>query len=206
MDEDFDPNIDVVAAKRWAAMPTIKGAIKDATSPWLHEEVARRMMERLDFIKLPIKAWTHWLPFKGGLAAHRALMVRHKDAACSVVETPESLMAVRSLLQLPWWKRLLRPNKAISFAVPPELSQDMVWCNMALHMAASPKELIEGWHAALKTDGYVLFSCLGPDTLKELRAAYAKRNWASPLHTLTCLLYTSPSPRDGLLSRMPSSA
>ena len=24
--------------------------------------------------------------------------------------------------------------------------------------------------------------------------------------TLTCLLYTSPSPRDGLLSRMPSSA
>ena len=25
-------------------------------------------------------------------------------------------------------------------------------------------------------------------------------------HNLTCLLYTSPSPRDGLLSRMPSSA
>ena len=25
-------------------------------------------------------------------------------------------------------------------------------------------------------------------------------------HTTTCLLYTSPSPRDGLLSRMPSSA
>ena len=26
------------------------------------------------------------------------------------------------------------------------------------------------------------------------------------ISTLTCLLYTSPSPRDGLLSRMPSSA
>ena len=26
------------------------------------------------------------------------------------------------------------------------------------------------------------------------------------LTTVTCLLYTSPSPRDGLLSRMPSSA
>ena len=25
-------------------------------------------------------------------------------------------------------------------------------------------------------------------------------------NTITCLLYTSPSPRDGLLSRMPSSA
>ena len=28
--------------------------------------------------------------------------------------------------------------------------------------------------------------------------------WNLPLHS--CLLYTSPSPRDGLLSRMPSSA
>ena len=27
-----------------------------------------------------------------------------------------------------------------------------------------------------------------------------------PYHPETCLLYTSPSPRDGLLSRMPSSA
>ena len=29
---------------------------------------------------------------------------------------------------------------------------------------------------------------------------------AEPPHRITCLLYTSPSPRDGLLSRMPSSA
>ena len=34
------------------------------------------------------------------------------------------------------------------------------------------------------------------------RLVYAGRNG----HAYTCLLYTSPSPRDGLLSRMPSSA
>ena len=32
------------------------------------------------------------------------------------------------------------------------------------------------------------------------------RSVVSWLKTWTCLLYTSPSPRDGLLSRMPSSA
>ena len=33
------------------------------------------------------------------------------------------------------------------------------------------------------------------------------RSWAYLFHSLNaCLLYTSPSPRDGLLSRMPSSA
>ena len=31
-------------------------------------------------------------------------------------------------------------------------------------------------------------------------------NWQKPKYPKICLLYTSPSPRDGLLSRMPSSA
>ena len=40
------------------------------------------------------------------------------------------------------------------------------------------------------------------DRLVWIRAADAARNRTKS----TCLLYTSPSPRDGLLSRMPSSA
>ena len=38
------------------------------------------------------------------------------------------------------------------------------------------------------------------------QAAYVAKRFAIPRHVSTCLLYTSPSPRDGLLSRMPSSA
>ena len=43
---------------------------------------------------------------------------------------------------------------------------------------------------------------------KDLLRPAAVRLRAEPLagKTETCLLYTSPSPRDGLLSRMPSSA
>jgi malonyl-CoA O-methyltransferase len=61
----------------------------------------------------------------------------------------------------------------------------MIWSNMQLHMEAAPKRMIEAWHAALKTDGFVMFSCLGPDTLMELRAAYQRRDWPAPMHTLT---------------------
>ena len=32
------------------------------------------------------------------------------------------------------------------------------------------------------------------------------QGFTGPLESMICLLYTSPSPRDGLLSRMPSSA
>ena len=47
--------------------------------------------------------------------------------------------------------------------------------------------------------GKGLFSSTIEKELKEKKIDIA-------VHALNCLLYTSPSPRDGLLSRMPSSA
>ena len=44
---------------------------------------------------------------------------------------------------------------------------------------------------------------------KRIRVVVAYRVWrqgGNPGQIFSCLLYTSPSPRDGLLSRMPSSA
>ena len=35
---------------------------------------------------------------------------------------------------------------------------------------------------------------------------FLKHQHQEPMYSLDCLLYTSPSPRDGLLSRMPTSA
>ena len=50
---------------------------------------------------------------------------------------------------------------------------------------------------------------LGPDVLRVKPVEGWKRGKAFvfyPERCISCLLYTSPSPRDGLLSRMPSSA
>ena len=44
------------------------------------------------------------------------------------------------------------------------------------------------------------------DITEAKRKEKVKRNYASLEVVKACLLYTSPSPRDGLLSRMPSSA
>ena len=44
------------------------------------------------------------------------------------------------------------------------------------------------------------------DAADHLADAEARVEHAESLRASTCLLYTSPSPRDGLLSRMPSSA
>ena len=61
----------------------------------------------------------------------------------------------------------------------------MLWANMALHMSADPQALIAQWHRALATDGFLMFSCLGPDTLRELRALYAALGWPPPAHDFT---------------------
>ena len=61
----------------------------------------------------------------------------------------------------------------------------MLWANMCLHMAAQPQELIAQWHRALAVDGFLMFSCLGPDTLRELRAVYRALGWAPPAHEFT---------------------
>ena len=41
---------------------------------------------------------------------------------------------------------------------------------------------------------------------KSIKNSFKEKVFFISLHSNNCLLYTSPSPRDGLLSRMPSSA
>jgi malonyl-CoA O-methyltransferase len=61
----------------------------------------------------------------------------------------------------------------------------MLWANMALHMAADPQELIAHWHHALAIGGFLMFSCLGPDTLAQLREHYRRLGWPAPSHEFT---------------------
>ena len=55
------------------------------------------------------------------------------------------------------------------------------------------------YHAILGRPCYAKFMAVPNYT-------YLKLKMPGPKGVITCLLYTSPSPRDGLLSRMPSSA
>ena len=68
---------------------------------------------------------------------------------------------------------------------PPAGTADMLWANMALHAADDPQALLGAWHAALKVDGFLMFSCLGPDTAKELHEVYNLLGWPPAGHQLT---------------------
>ena len=173
------PTIDPQAAQRWQQLPP------DA-SPWLHEEVARRMEERLEWIKLQPERWAHWEPVRGGLQAHALLTQRYPDAECFVTQAqPDHAEYAAKSIAKPWWQPARWTGKATRFELPTEGGVQMLWANMALHMAADPQALMAQWHRALAVDGFVMFSCLGPDTLSELRALYQSLGWPLPSHEFT---------------------
>ena len=177
MADQRPPTIDPVAARHW-------DNVAPARSPWLHEEVARRMEDRLQWIRLDPKTWGHWEPVRGGLQAHGLLEQRYRQAECFVTETREHrARAAADQLVRPWWRRWTGP--ALHHGAMPEGGVQMLWANMALHMSAQPQTLIAQWHSALATDGFLMFSCLGPDTLRELRAVYASLGWPPPAHDFT---------------------
>ena len=84
-----------------------------------------------------------------------------------------------------WWHPARLTVPAALAQSPADGQVNMVWANMLLHTSADPQALIAQWHRALAVDGFVMFSCLGPDTCMELRSLYETLGFAPPTHTYT---------------------
>lgn len=179
MSTQLPPTIDPQAAERWAAhLPD--------QSPWLHEEVAQRMEARLQWIARSPTRWLHWGPLQGGRQVHAQLLQRYKGSVGHVLErTQAQVRQAQAEFQSPWWQPKGWLGARTPCATTPAAPVQMLWANMALHMDADPQALIQHWHAALEVDGFLMFSCLGPDTLRELRAVYAHLGWPAPSHAFT---------------------
>ena len=179
MPTERPPTIDATAAARWNGMLV-------TPSPWLHEEVAGRMAERLAWIKLQPAAWADWGPVRGGLQAHALVAEKYPNSQCFIVEALASSAqeAIKKIVK-PWWNPVRWTGAATRFETPPDATVQMLWSNMALHMAPDPQALIAQWHRALAVDGFLMFSCLGPDTLRELRDLYQRQGWPPPSHEFT---------------------
>ena len=153
--------------------------------PWLHREVARRMAERLALIRLQPAALLEW---SGWLGAGGARADRRVAAARRVLVEPQADLQARSAAQArpPWWsvQRWQAPApEVVGIDAPLPRGVQLIWANMVLHGSVDPPRLFARWHEALAVDGFVMFSCLGPGTLRELRELYARLGWPAPTPT-----------------------
>jgi malonyl-CoA O-methyltransferase len=173
------PSLDPVASQRWWQRDR-------QHSPWLHDTIAQRMVERIDCFRTSPASWLHVEPMLGGLAGHRLLRQRLPQARV-VVYSHNMAAALRATQEsltrwyLPWtWGRSFRPARADA-----QQPVALVWANMLLHLTPEPQALMRLWLQHLQPEGFVLFSCLGPDSLRELRQVHAQMGWPPPHHDFT---------------------
>jgi len=169
--------IDLARVRRLFARPHLI-----APADFLRREIAGRMRERLALVKILPK---QVLDAGCGAGADLALLQKDYPAAqvLGLDAAPAMAAAARpasstgkSLL-----KRLLPAKAGIDVlagdfgALPfgPD-SIDLVWSNLALHWHPQPDRVFAEWRRVLRVDGVLMFSNFGPDSLRELRAAFAE--------------------------------
>ena len=154
---------------------------RQAEPPWLHAEVARRMARRLAIVKLKPTFVLDWWGYTG--AGGRLLDDAYPKARRMVIEPNEALLQrSRTEVRQPPWSPRRWAGRAVevSRTAPAPGSAQLLWANMVLQAVQDPPALLAQWQQALAVDGFVMFSTLGPDTLRELRALYRRLGWPPP--------------------------
>jgi len=164
-----------------------RAARENADAAVLEREVERRMVERLDFI--------HCNPERildAGCGAGRGLeLLRRRYPKANLLGVDLALPPACRHAGLPLLARarrlLRRPER---FRLGADFSRlplragsvDMVWSNLALAWAADPLAALREFHRVLAVDGLLMFSSYGPDTLKELKGAFAAASGHRHVH------------------------
>jgi len=152
-------------------------AARFAQHDFIVREVGRRLAERLQVIRLDARLIVDVGCGAGG--AREALLERYPQANWLGVDISPAMLAgsaSTSLLArlLPWRAARVQSACAEAAALPlADGSVDLVFSNLMLHWHPRPHTVFPEWLRVLRVDGLLLFSCFGPDTLRELRSAYA---------------------------------
>ncbi|MDE1178934.1 methyltransferase domain-containing protein [Paraburkholderia sp.] len=155
---------------------------------FLPREIAQRMRERLDYIKIAPSAV---LDAACGMGDDLpALRERFPEAPVYGTDISHAMLtrALRHDAGDTSWRRFLPASigKALGARGPRFAQSDfaalpfaaaafeLIWSNLALHWHSRPDQVFPEWQRVLKVNGLLMFSTLGPDSLKELRGAYAE--------------------------------
>jgi malonyl-CoA O-methyltransferase len=156
--------------------------VRQSEPPWLHREIARRMAERLPVIKLQPKTLVDWGGSAG--ASDEFLAATYPKARRIIVEpTAELADKAREAHKPAWWSASRWSGPAVDVVTSSQLqdqSAELLWSNMALHAAIDPPAVLLQWQRTLVVGGFVMYSCFGPDTVRELRALYRALGWPAP--------------------------
>jgi len=141
----------------------------------LQREVCMRMLEKLDVIRiqparvLDVGSGTGW--------GTRQLGERYPKAEVTALDIAIGMLQ-HARGTSSWWKKLFAARRESYLCADVEAlpiasgSIEMVWSNLAVQWCNDLPATFLELHRVIKTDGLLMFSTFGPDTLKELRIAF----------------------------------
>ena len=140
----------------------------------LQHEVCRRMLSRLDFVKLQPAAILDAGCGTGNVVAD--LRARFPHAGLCALDIAAGMVR-HACARVSWWRRMtghgLLPVCGDIEKLPlRSAAVDLAWSNLALQWVNESPHAFAELRRVLAPGGLLMFSTLGPDTLKELRAAY----------------------------------
>ena len=137
-------------------------------------EIAQRFLERFDFIKM---APTRILDVGCGTGAlTRLLLKKFSSAAVTALDISDNMLQELES-SLSFWQRLrkkVRLVQADAEDLPFDKNQfDLIVSNLTLQWCNSLDQVFSHIERTLEPQGLFMFTTFGPDTMKELRQAWA---------------------------------
>jgi len=145
----------------------------------LQHEIGRRMLERLEYIRLEPRVI---LDIGCGTGVATAgLMKRYRGARVVALD-----FALPMLERTRKRGRLMRRPRCLcadlDYLPLADQSVDLVFANASLQWSTRPAQAFADIARVLRPGGLMMFSSFGPDTLQELRAAWAAVDGAEHVH------------------------
>ncbi|MCG6969357.1 MAG: malonyl-ACP O-methyltransferase BioC [Gammaproteobacteria bacterium] len=140
----------------------------------LQKEVGKRLLERLDYVRLQPQCILDLGSGTGLCTA--ALRQRYKKAhIISLDIAPAMLLTAKN--KLSWLEKTLSGKQRYicgdaDYLPLKDQSVDMIISNLTLQWCPELDHTFTELHRVLKPDGLLMFTTLGPDTLKELRQSW----------------------------------
>ena len=167
---DFNQSDKYAITKRDITQSFSQAAKQYDDNAWLQREIANRLMERLDLIKqqpnviVDVGCGTGYCT--------RALQKRYRKAQVTGVDLAAGMVSYAESKK-GWFAKeryVCADAKALPIA---HQSVDLLFSSLALQWVDDIAEVFAEFQRVLKPEGVLLFSSFGPDTLIELRRAWA---------------------------------
>ena len=136
----------------------------------LQTEVRQRLLSRLDYLKLEPQV----IVDAGCGTGHAARELKKRFPRARVIALDIAMgMLHEARHSQGWWRRFERVCADAERMPLADASVDLIFSNLMLQWCDEPDGIFREFRRVLKPRGLVTFSTFGPDTLMELRAAWA---------------------------------